>query len=339
MAPTDGAVFPLVVSVYHFCMRISVAASLAVVAVSSLWPFGPLRAEPPSSPARAMASVVAVLPDWPGGYRPAAGTLEEPEGSAVAVFPGGYFATNAHVLGRATRLDVRLADGRLAAAAIIGRDGRTDIALIRVEGDFPVPEIADAPEPGGRVCAIGNAFGLGVSVACGVVSALNRSNAGFNHVEDFVQTDAAVNPGASGGALVDGKGRLVGLLSAIFTKKSDANIGINFAVSSRLLMRVVDDLKQFGRVRAAAAGWRLAPLDAAERRHAAGVRVVSVTEGGAAARAGLGTGDLLVRVDDRAIALVSDARAAVFLKRPGERVTLQVVRQGRPHHLEMTLSE
>ena len=283
-----------------------------------------------------MASVLAVLPDWPGGYRPAGRTLEEPEGSAVAVFPGGYFATNAHVLGPATRADVRLPDGRLAAAEIIGRDERTDIALIRVAGSFAVPEIAEAPAPGGRVCAIGNAFGLGISIACGVVSALGRSNAGFNPVEDFVQTDAAVNPGASGGALVDDKGRMVGLLSAIFTKKSDANIGVNFATSSRLLMRVAEDLKQFGRLRAVSAGWRLAPLDAAERRRLAGVRVATVADGSPAARAGVRAGDLLVGAGGRPVWLVSDARAAAFLARPGERLAIELVRDGEAIKLELS---
>lgn len=294
---------------------------------------------PPRTIAAAMAAVVALLPDWPAGYRPAAGSLEEPEGSAVAVFADGYFATNAHVLGRATRVDVRLADGRLKTAEIVGRDGRTDIALIKVQGTFPVLEIASPPPPGERVCAIGNAFGLGVSVTCGVVSALRRSNAGFNPIEDYIQTDAAVNPGASGGALVDGQGRLVGLLSAIFTKKSDANIGVNFAVSSSLLMRVAEDLRRFGRVRRARAGWRLAPLDAAARHLESGVRVTKVTENGAAARAGLVAGDLLVAAGGRRVALVSDASAAVYLKRPGERLAIEVVRSGRRMKLELKLAE
>ena len=291
-----------------------------------------------SMPAAAMASVVAVLPDWPAGYRPAAGRLEEPEGSAVALLPGGYFATNAHVLGPATRVDVRLADGRLRAAEIVGRDGRTDIALLRVAGEFQALEIAEAPAPGERVCAVGNAFGLGISVTCGVVSALRRSNAGFNPIEDFIQTDAAVNPGASGGALVDGRGRLVGLLSAIFTKKSDANIGVNFAVSSRLLMRVVADLKQFGRVRAARAGWRLSPLTAAQRRHASGLRVSGLDADGPAARAGIRADDRVVALDGNPVALVSDARAAVFIKRPGDSVTVEVVRDGRAETFTLTLA-
>lgn len=321
-------------------MRASLRTLLTLLALPIVGAL-PASAEPVpvTSPAAAMAAVVAVLPEWPGGYRRAEGALEEPEGSAVAVFPGGYFATNAHVLGRATKADVRLADGRLVPAEIVGRDGRTDIALIRIEGSFPVPEIAEPPAPGGRVCAIGNAFGLGISVTCGVVSALNRSNAGFNPVEDFIQTDAAVNPGASGGALVDDKGRLVGLLSAIFTKKGDANIGVNFAASGRLLLRVAQDLKTNGRVRAARIGWHLAPLEAAERRRDSGVRIVGVADSSIAARSGLRAGDLLLRAGDRPIHSVSDARVAAFLARPGDRLQLEVKRDGRPVRLELDLTE
>ena len=183
--------------------------------------FGCLFADPAraGSLSDAVNSIVAVLPDWPGGYQRQDRGLEEPEGSAVAVLSEGYLATNAHVLGRPKRVDIRLADGRLVAARIIGRDLRTDIALLKVPINLPVLEIVPPPPLGERVCAVGNAFGLGISMTCGVVSAVNRSNAGFNPVEDFIQTDAAVNPGASGGALVDGEGRLAGLLAAIFTKK------------------------------------------------------------------------------------------------------------------------
>lgn len=291
-----------------------------------------------ASAAEAMASVVAVLPDWPQGYKRPGGALEEPEGSAVAIFPGGYLATNVHVLGGAERIDIRLGDGRLIAAEIVGRDPRTDIALLKTAMDFPVPEIAAAPAPGQPVCAIGNQFGLGISLTCGVVSALRRSNAGFNPVEDFVQTDAAVNPGASGGALVDGMGRLVGLLSAIFTKQSDANIGVNFASSSALLLRVASDLRDHGRVRVAFAGWRLARLGKKERRRISGARVMAVEPGGAAARAGIKPGDVVTRLGTRAVALPSDARAATYLARAGERLSVELMRDGAAMRLELAFA-
>jgi S1-C subfamily serine protease len=287
--------------------------------------------------ADAVNSVVAVLPNWPGGYQRQGNALEEPEGSAVAVLSDGYLATNAHVLGRAKRVDIRLADGRLVAARIIGRDQRTDIALIKVPINLPVPEVVAPPPLGERVCAVGNAFGLGVSMTCGVVSAVNRSNAGFNPVEDFIQTDAAVNPGASGGALVDGEGRLVGLLSAIFTKKSDANIGVNFAVSSPLLMRVVRDLRKHGRVQTGVAGWRLAALSAEARRQQSGVRVVRLEEGGPAATAGLRIGDVVTRVAGRIVVLPSDAAAALYMHYPGDKISVSLLRDGIALQVEFRL--
>jgi len=289
--------------------------------------------------ADAMASVVAVLPDWGSGYRRQPGQPEEPEGSAVAVMPGGYFATNAHVLGPATKVDLRLADGQLRTAIILGRDARTDIALLKAPVDAPVPTIAAAPPAGAQVCAIGNAFGLGISVTSGVVSATARTNAGFNVIEDFIQTDAAVNPGASGGALVDGHGRLVGLLSAIFTKQSDANIGVNFATSSALLMRVVSDLRSMGKVSFGKTGWMLRPLSAEDRRKMSGARVARLDPAGAAAGAGVKTGDLIRQVDGRPVHRPSDAAAALYMHRPGEMTTVMLERDGKPLEVRIVLSD
>ena len=288
---------------------------------------------------QAAKSVVAVVPDWPGGYRRQGNALEEPEGSAVAVLPGGYFVTNAHVLGRATDVNIRLVDGRLRSAEIVGRDVRTDIALLRVDLGLSVLELAQPPGLGARVCAIGNQFGLGVSVTCGVVSAVNRTNTGFNPVEDFIQTDAAVNPGASGGALVDEQGRLVGLLSAIFTKQSDANIGVNFAASSALMNRVVEDLRDFGRVRVGRLGWRLQALTTSERKLWSGVRVKWLDPLGPAAVAGVRIGDILISVDKRSIFQLSDVSAAVYLRRPGEKVHMAFLRENRIIRIEAGLTQ
>ncbi|MFP6744999.1 MAG: trypsin-like peptidase domain-containing protein [Alphaproteobacteria bacterium] len=147
-------------------------------------------------PAEVVESVVSVLPEWPDGDA----LPERPEGSGTVVLPGGYIATNVHVLGRATAINVRLHDGRILAAEIIGRDPPTDIALLKIDMDLAL--LVPGPEPalGDKVCALGNPFGLGLSLSCGVVSALHRTGTGFNPMEDFIQTDAAVNPGGSGGA-------------------------------------------------------------------------------------------------------------------------------------------
>ena len=148
-----------------------------------------------------MESVVSLLPEWPGAEsRP-----KEPEGTAVAVMPGGYLATNDHVLGDAKKVKIRLNDGRLMAVEIIGRDAVTDIALIKAPMDFPVLPFGGNPGLGESVCAIGNQFGMGLSITCGVASALHRTGTGFNEIEDFIKTDAVINPGGSGGALIDGQ--------------------------------------------------------------------------------------------------------------------------------------
>lgn len=279
-----------------------------------------------------LQSVVGVLPEWPAGDKPGpkpGGRPEEPEGSAVAVLPGGYLATNAHVLGRAERVKVRLHDGRLVPATIVGRDPPTDLALIKVALDLPVPAINPKPALAARVCAIGNQFGLGLSVTCGVVSALHRTGTGFNPVEDFIQTDAVVNPGGSGGALIDEQSRLVGVLSAIFTKQSDANIGVNFAASMPLVLRVAEDLRDFGRVKRGKSGMTVEDLTEEEKSRWVGARVVRVHDGGAAAEAGLAAGDILVAIGGRTIAKASDVTSALYLQRPGTPVEVAYLRDGR----------
>ena len=292
----------------------------------------------PAFDSSVLDSVVAVIPAWPGAPSAGTGTRDAPEGTAVAVMAGGYLVTNAHVLGRAQAADVRLADGRLVAVEIVAREPRTDLALLKAPMDFPILRAAPPPPLGARVCAVGNQFGLGLSVTCGVVSARGRTNAGFNPVEDFVQTDAPVNPGGSGGALVDDEGRMVGLVSAIFTKNSDADIGVNFAASMALVRRVVDDLKTFGRFRPARAGLLTRPLSRDERRRWSGARIARIIAGGAADKAGLKINDIVTQVGERPIRHASDVRAAFFLRRPGDRVDVRYQRDGAPGSvsLEMT---
>jgi len=275
-----------------------------------------------------MQSVVRVKPDWPMAARgrDASGAPRDPQGTGIAVLPGGYIATNVHVIGKATDVDVLTEDGRLLRADILGRDAATDIALLKVAVDLPVPETAPAPSLASPVCAIGNQFGLGLSVTCGVVSALNRSGMGFNPVEDFIQTDATVNPGGSGGALLDADGRLVGMVSAIFTKQSDADIGVNFATSMPLLMRVVNDLKAHGHVVRGTAGLRAASLPRSLAQAGGGVLVESVVLDGPAFKAGIEAGDVVTQVDGIAIRDTSALERAMFMKRPGETVVLRTRR-------------
>jgi S1-C subfamily serine protease len=291
--------------------------------------------------ARVLESVVSVLPLWPDqpqGGQPDLPPGAAPEGTAVAIAPGGYLATAFHVVDRALSITERLPDGRQVPAELIGSDPASDLALLQVAVDLP--PLAYAPEPalGSPVCAIGNQFGLDLSVTCGVVSALHRAGTGFNPIEDFVQTDAVVNPGASGGALVDSEGRLVGLLSAIFTMESDANVGVNFAVSAGLLSRVMADLKDYSQVRRGKAGLGLEELQPEERAELVGLRVHGVLPGGAADLAGVRAGDLLTAVDGRRVTKLPEAIAAIQLKRPGETISLTLQRGGQRLSLGLVLA-
>jgi S1-C subfamily serine protease len=297
------------------------------------------------SPARAfdpevLGSVVSVLPLWPGyeeGHMPGRAPTEEPEGTAVAIRAGGHLITALHIVDKARAITVRLADGRLTPAELLGRDKATDLAVLKIAEDLPVPPFGPEPGLGARVCTVGNPFGLDLSVTCGVVSGLRRSGVGFNPIEDFIQTDAVVNPGASGGALLDGEGRLVGILSAIFTKQSDADIGVNFAVSLAMVRRVADDLIAHGRVRWADPGFALLELPRSERRTLSGVRVRDVEPEGPAERAGLRVGDVITAVAGRPARTVAGAMASVYLHRPGETLEIALVRAGTSRTLRLTL--
>ncbi|MDE0056783.1 MAG: trypsin-like peptidase domain-containing protein [Defluviicoccus sp.] len=289
-------------------------------------------------PAETLKSVVSVLPVWPGraqggGGRPGVA----PEGSGVVLRPG-IVATAWHVVKPARRIDIRLSDGRILPARLIAGDEASDIAVLGVDAASAPVAIAPAPRLAQPVCAIGNAFGLGLSVTCGVVSALDVTDAGFNPVEDFVQTDAASNPGSSGGALVDADGRLVGMMSAIFASKGDTDIGVNFAVSTALLLRVVDALVADGAVRYPSPGWalRAAPRHRLARLAAPVVRTVEPD--GPAARAGIAPGDSVLEIGARRVRTPRDAIAAVAVIRdPGEPVDVTVERGGHRRSVALRL--
>lgn len=269
----------------------------------------------------AKEAVVSVLPLWRG--RPP--SPDEPEGSGVVLGDGTEILTADHVLGDPVSLRVRTADGDILPARIVARDPATDLALLAIETELPAFALEPYPPLGARVCAIGNAFGLGLSLSCGTVSAVRRSGVGFNAIEDFIQTDAEVNPGMSGGALVDEEGRLVGVLSAIFTKQSDASIGVNFAVSGPLAARALE------KMRAGEGGWpdpgvALAAYPPQGETGRSGARVRRLASDGAAASGGLEVGDVIVMAGERRVRGPDDLRAAYALAEPGDALTLEVMR-------------
>ncbi len=272
------------------------------------------------------------MPQWPAGQARA----EEPEGSAIVIGDGSLIATADHVIGVARSVLVRTTAGEILPAEIVLRHRETDIAFLKL------PKALTPLEPGGEikagepVCAVGNSFGLGISVTCGVVSALGLSGTGFNLIEDFVQTDAAVNPGMSGGALVTGDGRLVGMLSAIFTKQSDANIGVNFAVSSRLLDKIYREYELNGNVALDRSGVLLRPVPAAGQPGIVGAEVVRVVAGSPEETAGILVSDIILSAASRRIKRAGAYEAARFLA-SGGLFTLEVLRGGEIIAIEVSL--
>jgi serine protease Do len=225
-------------------------------------------------------------------------------GSGFVIDPAGLIVTNHHVIEGAREIVVAFHDGTRSAAVVVGRDAKTDIALLRVVRSKPLAASSfgdsDAAKAGDWVLAIGNPFGLGGSVSAGIISARNRQ-LDAELYDDFIQTDAAINHGNSGGPLFDMEGRVIGLNSAMLSP-TGGSIGISFAIPSNTVKTVVAQLKRHGRVRR---GWIGATVqDAGEGRR--GALIGHVTAGGPAAAAGLVVGDVVTAIDGKAVA---DSRA------------------------------
>ena len=204
----------------------------------------------PATWSAAAPSVVVIEPTWPGYNRPGFGAPPgtAPAGTGIFIGTGdrsNHLVTAAHVIARATEIEIVTEDGMSHAAAVIAVDNQRDIAILETKlKRRPITLRLTDPAIGEHGCAIGNSFGLGLSISCGVVSAIHRKQIGFNPIEDFVQTDAAINPGGSGGALVDADGRLIGMIDGIFTKEADIDAGVNFAVSVPLLIEGAELLRR-----------------------------------------------------------------------------------------------
>ena len=165
--------------------------------------------------------------------------------SLTAETQSPFILTAAHVVNQATRIQIRDSDGGpMADAEVVWSDPASDLALLKATQAKQAFRLEAQPStPGQHVCVIANPFGLGISMSCGIVSGPHRRGIGFNTLEDFIQTDAAVNPGASGGALVNADGELLGMVAAIFTKEADIDAGINFAISTKLIIERIKQLE------------------------------------------------------------------------------------------------
>ncbi len=275
-----------------------------------------------------------------GEARPRAGL-----GSGVIVAPEGYLLTNHHVVAGADAIEVQLADGRQAPARLVGSDPETDLALLKLDlPDLPSVALGDAAtlQVGDIVLAIGNPFGVGQTVTAGIVSALGRTRLGLSTYENFIQTDAAINPGNSGGALVDTRGHLVGINTAIFTRQEGGgSLGIGFAIPVDTARQVLEALVRDGVVQR---GWLgveqrdLSPefVEAFKLPIRHGALITGVLQDGPASRAGLRPGDVVLRVDQHPVEDSTQLLAAVATLKPGLPIALSVQRGGQTLTLQVT---
>jgi Do/DeqQ family serine protease len=257
-------------------------------------------------------------------------------GSGVIVDArNGYVLTNNHVVENADRIEVTTKDERRFGARLVGRDPLTDIAVVKIDGDnltaVPLGD-SDRLEVGDYVLAIGNPFGLGQTVTSGIVSALGRSGLGIEGYEDFIQTDASINPGNSGGALVDLRGRLVGINTAILAP-GGGNVGIGFAVPINMARSVLEQIVRYGEIKRGRIGITVQDLtpdlaSALGGPRPSGAVVAQVAPGSPAERAGIRPRDIVVAVDSVPIRSATQLRNRIGLTRAGEAAELTLDRAG-----------
>jgi Do/DeqQ family serine protease len=269
-------------------------------------------------------------------------------GSGVFVTEDGYIASAYHVVTGAEEIQVLLSDGRMFEAAVTGSEARSDVAVLKVDGkDFKPLPFGDSDElrVGDFVMAVGNPFGMGNTVTRGIVSAVNRSGIGLNPYEDFIQTDAAINMGNSGGALVSSRGELVGINSAIVSKTGGSH-GIGLAIPSNLIREVLPSLMKGQRV---SRGWMgvqvvlFSPGSSLARqigyKGEFGLVVRGVETGSPAELGGLEPGDVLLKLGGRELKTPRDLRVAVTSKKAGDLVETELWRKGREMKLNISLGE
>jgi serine protease DegQ len=269
-----------------------------------------------------------------------------PEGSgsgAVINAREGLIVTNAHVVEGGGRIEVQFSDGRVLQATLVGKDDATDVALLRVApAGLNQIEITNSDDVlvGDLVFAIGHPMGLDQSLTMGIVSGLGRTGIG-DGLEDYIQTDAPINPGNSGGPLVDSRGRLIGINTAILSR-SGGNVGIGFAVPTRMMLAVVDQLKLYGEVRRGRIGVSTAPLTDAQARaqgltSARGAYVSGVDAGSPAQAAGLREGDIIIGAQNRPVASRGILAAIIGIAAPGTTIDLTYRRDGREGRARVTV--
>lgn len=299
---------------------------------------------------RESVAYIVVTPEGSEGG-PGYEAVDSEAGSGIVLSPEGYMVTNAHVVERAGRVSVRLTDRREYQAEVVGRDLTTDIAVLRLleaqgDGALPVATLGDSDDLqiGQTVLVVGSPFRLEGTVTQGIVSALGRTPGAITddlRIEDFIQTDAAVNQGNSGGALVDLRGSVVGMVTAIASETGYSE-GYGFAIPANLVRRVAEDLITYGEVRRGYLGVDALTVTAADARQAGmerirGVLVQNVVSGGPASRAGVRAGDILLAVGGRPVDELNQFQSRLAQSRPGQRVGLTIWRDGAARELQASL--
>jgi len=277
---------------------------------------------------------------------------EKALGSGVIMSPEGYIVTNNHVIAKATEISVTLSDKRTFKGKVVGADPQTDVAVIKIDGSgLPTAPFgnSDQLKVGDTVMAFGNPFGQYFTVTRGSVSALGRSGGQIEELQNFIQTDAAINPGNSGGALVNVRGQVVGINTAILSGNSGpggegGSVGIGFAIPSNMAKHVMEDLIKTGKVSRGYLGVQITDLtdDLAKQfkvPDTSGALAQDVTAGGPADKAGLKTGDVIRKLNGQVVGDAGQLTAQVTNLSPGAEATLDILRDGQPMTIKVPLGE
>jgi serine protease Do len=267
-------------------------------------------------------------------------------GSGVIITKDGYILTNNHVVDGAKEVKVTMEDGHEYTARVIGRDPKTDLAVVKIDAkDLPVVPMADSDkvQVGDVALAIGNPFGVGQTVTQGIVSATDRGNVGIEAYENFIQTDAAINPGNSGGALVDIEGRLIGINTAILSR-SGGSQGVGFAIPSNIARTVMESLIEHGHVTRGYLGVMIQNVTPAlaqefKLKNQSGALIGDVVDNGPAAKAGFKPGDVVLEFNGKQVTDSRHLQLAVAGTKPGSKVPVEVLRNGEKKTLDVTIEQ
>ena len=268
-------------------------------------------------------------------------------GSGVIITESGYILTNQHVIDGADEILISLPDGRSSAARLIGQDRETDIAVLQIPlRDLTTTTVANQQQPievGDVVLAIGNPLNVGQTVTMGIISATGRNRIGLNTFENFIQTDAAINPGNSGGALINARGDLIGINTAIFSQ-SGGSQGIGFAIPIDLALEVMREIVENGKVRRGWLGVEGTEITAKAALESGnpnirGVLIVGVFIDSPADKAGVQTGDIITAIDGEQVIKVRNVLEIIAGHKPGDRVKLQILRGGQEMELILVTTE